>query len=153
MTVERRWFGFFKRIGEGDEYPRGYGLAWRCPYSGTAWCCPVPLNWLVSYLRSGWYRTKRGRQLKADAQRWAKNFHENAQMDTYRENRELHNQLEKLRRRYQLVLMETVAAQAHANSMIAADCDEEEIEYRRGDAPLPRGVVSTECGDPVANPE
>lgn len=43
-----------KYVGEGERFPRGYGLAWRCWDRREAGTLPVPLNLVARFLRKVW---------------------------------------------------------------------------------------------------
>ncbi len=48
------------RLPEGDEIPRGYGVAWRDWSSYRAICMPIPLNLVAGLARRMWFTTMRG---------------------------------------------------------------------------------------------
>lgn len=55
-----------KRICEGEEYPRGYGFAYRDWMRNQAICYPVGLNWLAGALHEAWNRLRHGPFHNAD---------------------------------------------------------------------------------------
>ena len=48
------------RIAEGECLPRGFGIAWWHHTTDTAIVLPIPLNWLLAWLRRGYLRISRG---------------------------------------------------------------------------------------------
>ncbi len=55
----RRLGGFFELIPEGEAWPRRrgwrYGFVWRDFGTMRAWCCPIPFNWPIGWLRNGYW--------------------------------------------------------------------------------------------------
>jgi len=45
---------------EGQELPRGYGIAYWKYWSMTAVCYPIPLNFLISLCHTIYFNMKRG---------------------------------------------------------------------------------------------
>lgn len=41
-------------VPEGGQFPRGYGIAWRSFDRNGAVCYPIPLNWIMAWLRGTW---------------------------------------------------------------------------------------------------
>jgi hypothetical protein len=44
-----------KVIEEGEFLPRGYGIAWYEPHRSRVVLYPIPLNWVMSFLRDAWW--------------------------------------------------------------------------------------------------
>ena len=41
-------------VTEGSQIPRGYGMAWAQDFSRSWVCYPIPLNWIMAWLRRGY---------------------------------------------------------------------------------------------------
>ena len=46
------------RLAEGEQLPRGYGVAWRLPDRLVYVCLPIPLNLIVGAFRAFWLRVR-----------------------------------------------------------------------------------------------
>jgi hypothetical protein len=49
-------FQFARRVMNGEEIPRGYGIAWRVPHFDATLCLPVPFNQIARALREVYWR-------------------------------------------------------------------------------------------------
>lgn len=38
-----------QRVSEGTLIPKGYGVAYREPWTDIAWCYPLPFNWIIRW--------------------------------------------------------------------------------------------------------
>jgi hypothetical protein len=59
------WLG--RRVAEGEEYPDGYGLAWRLWLTPGCVAYPVPLNHIAGWLRDFWMDLRTPKALRNEA--------------------------------------------------------------------------------------
>lgn len=57
---------FLKEIGEGEMFPRGYGIAYRAWYKNRTVCAPIPLNLIIGPLRDFYFWLRHREPTKMD---------------------------------------------------------------------------------------